>query len=95
VLRVAVITDEKQVSQGLANDFRSAFERAGGTIVSFEIVPEGDTAYAPYAVRAAAADPELLFFGGEYDHAALVKQAAVAAGLTVPLMGGDGIQADE
>jgi branched-chain amino acid transport system substrate-binding protein len=38
--------------------------------------------------------PRLLFFGGEYDHAALLKQAAVAAGLTVPLMGGDGVQAD-
>ena len=39
--------------------------------------------------------PDLLFFGGEYDHAVLLKQAAVDEGLTVPLMGGDGIQADE
>jgi branched-chain amino acid transport system substrate-binding protein len=92
---VAVVTDEKQVSQGLANDFRSAFIAAGGFVLSFEVVPEGDTNYAPYAQRAAATDPELLFFGGEYDHAALLKQAAVAAGLAVPLMGGDGIQADE
>jgi branched-chain amino acid transport system substrate-binding protein len=92
---VAVVSDEKQVSQGLANDFRSAFLAAGGSVLSFEVVPDVDTDYAPYAVRAAAADPELLFFGGGYDHAALLKQAAVAAGLVVPLMGGDGIQADE
>jgi len=92
---VAVISDAKQVSQGLANDFRDAFVAAGGTIVSFEVVPDGDTDYAPYAQRAAAAAPQLLFFGGEYDHAALLKQAAVTAGLAVPLMGGDGIQADE
>ena len=95
IASVAVVTDEKQVSQGLANDFRAAFVAAGGAILSFEVVPEGDTNYEPYAQRAAATHPELLFFGGEYDHAALLKQAAVAAGLTVPLMGGDGIQADE
>src|SRR5262249_36565830 len=86
---------EKPVSQGLANDFRTAFNTAGGTVVSFEVVPDGDTNYAPYAQRAAATNPELLFFGGEYDHAVLLKQAAVAAGLSVPLVGGDGIQADE
>lgn len=93
--RAAVVADAKQVSQGLANDFRAAFEAAGGDVVSFEIVPEGDTDYAPFAQRAAAAEPELLFFGGEYDHAALLKTAAVGAGLAVPLMGGDGIQADD
>ncbi len=92
---VAVVTDEKQVSQGLANDFRTAFVAAGGSVLSFEVVPQGDTNYTPYAERAAAAHPELLFFGGEYDHAALLKQAALTAGLAVPLMGGDGIQADE
>lgn len=91
----AVITDAKPVSQGLANDFRSGFEAFGGIIASFEIVPEGDTNYMPFAISAAATNPDLLFFGGEYDHAALLKQAAVAAGLDVPLMGGDGIQADE
>jgi branched-chain amino acid transport system substrate-binding protein len=92
---VAVVADEKPVSQGLANNFRAAFVAGGGSVLSFEVVPEGDTTYAPFAQRAAATDPRLLFFGGEYDHAALLKQAAVAAGLVVPLMGGDGIQADE
>lgn len=92
---VAVVSDEKPVSQGLANDYRAAFVASGGSVVSFEVVPEGDTDYAPYAQRAAATGPQLLFFAGEYDHAALLKRAAVAAGLAVPLMGGDGIQADE
>jgi branched-chain amino acid transport system substrate-binding protein len=92
---VAVVTDEKPVSQGLANDFRAAFVAAGGSVGSFEVVPEGDTNYAPFAQRAAATNPDLLFFGGEYDHAALLKQAALASGLAVPLMGGDGVQADE
>lgn len=92
---VAIVADEKPVSQGLANDFRTAFVAGGGSVRSFEVVPGGDTNYVPYAQRAAQTDPELLFFGGEYDHAALLKQAAVAAGLVVPLMGGDGIQAEE
>jgi branched-chain amino acid transport system substrate-binding protein len=92
---IAVIADEKPVSLGLANDIRDAVLAMGGDIVSFEIVPEGDTNYTAYAQRAATFDPDLLFFGGEYDHAALLKEAALAADLTAPLMGGDGIQADE
>ncbi|MDX2165890.1 MAG: branched-chain amino acid ABC transporter substrate-binding protein [Deltaproteobacteria bacterium] len=91
---VAIVADAKPVSQGLAEDFRDAYRGASGPIASYEIVPDGDTDYAPYAVRAAAARPGLLFFGGEYDHAALLKRAAVDAGLTVALMGGDGVQAD-
>lgn len=92
---VAVVTDEKPVSQGLANDFRAEWLAIGGEVVSFEVVPEGDTNYAPYAERAAMNDPDVLFFGGEYDHAALLKEAAVAHELSIPLLGGDGIQADE
>lgn len=91
--RVAIITDEKPVSKGLADDFSAKFTENGGTVDTYEVVPKGDTDYAAYAERAAAGNPDLLFFGGEYDNAALVKKAAVAAGLTVPLMGGDGIQA--
>ena len=94
ITTAAVVADEKPVSQGLANDFRTAFVAAGGSILSFEVVPDGETNYASYAQRAADTHPALLFFGGEYDHAALLKQAALVAGLTVPLMGGDGIQAD-
>ena len=90
----AVVADAKPVSQGLATDFRTVFVAGDGSVPSFEIVPDGDTDYAPFAQHAAAVGPKLLFFGGEYDHAALLKQAAVAAGLTVPLMGGDGVQAD-
>ena len=56
-----------------------AFLAAGGSVLSFAVVPDGDANYAPYAQAAAATDPQLLFFGGEYDHAALLKQAAVAA----------------
>lgn len=91
----AVVTDEKPVSRGLANDFRDAYVAAGGTILSFEVVPEGDVDYTPFAGRAAATDPDLLFFGGEYDHAALLKEAAIDAGLAAALMGGDGVQADD
>ena len=55
----SLIADAKPVSQGLANDFRDAFAAAGGTIASFEVVPDGDTDYVPFAQRAAAAQPAL------------------------------------
>ena len=37
---LSTIADEKPVSQGLANDFREAYESLGGDVLSFEIVPE-------------------------------------------------------
>ena len=38
-----------------------------------------------------AADPEAVYYGGEYPQAGPLSQQAKAAGLNVPLMGGDGI----
>ena len=48
----------KPVSLGLANDFRAAFSPPAAPSLSFEVVPDGDTDYAPYAQRAAATPPD-------------------------------------
>jgi branched-chain amino acid transport system substrate-binding protein len=41
--------------------------------------------------RVKAANPEAVFYGGEYPQAGPLSQQMKAAGLNVPLMGGDGI----
>jgi len=91
----AVVSVNQAVSVGLSAHFMADFEAGGGTITSHQVVPLDTTDFTAYATLAAAGNPDVLFFGGEYLQAAALKQAAVAAGITGPLMGGDGIQANE
>lgn len=93
--RVAVVTESKSVSQGLANHFSQEFTNLGGTIVTTEVVPDGTTDYSAILARVAATNPQLLFYGGEYQTAAMVKLQALQSGILVPLMGGDGIKDDD
>jgi branched-chain amino acid transport system substrate-binding protein len=88
----AVVSETKAVSKGLADVFASAFTANGGTVTVTHGVPDGATDFADFI--AAAGDPDVIFFGGEYPVAATLATQVTAAGLTVPVMGGDGIKDD-
>ena len=85
------MSETKAVSQGLADAFADAFVKGGGTVTVQQTVPDGATTFADFLAAVAAAPPGLVFFGGEYQVAAALRTAATEAGVTVPLMGGDGI----
>jgi branched-chain amino acid transport system substrate-binding protein len=86
---VAIVSETKAVSKGLADVFATAYQAAGGTIIVREVVPDGATAFGGFAKMSAGAD--LIFFGGEYPVAARLRTQANPA---VPIMGGDGIKDD-
>lgn len=90
--RAAVVTESKSVSQGLANAFSQEFVRLGGTVTTTQVVPEGTSDYVPFLTAAQATNPDLLFYGGEYQTAIPVRTQARGIGLDVPLMGGDGVK---
>jgi branched-chain amino acid transport system substrate-binding protein len=92
--RAAVISETKPVSKGLADVFAEEFAAAGGEGVHRAVVPDGTTDFADVVATAAPMQPDLVFFGGEYEVAAALRTAASAAGLDAPLMGGDGIKDD-
>jgi branched-chain amino acid transport system substrate-binding protein len=89
----AIVSETKAVSKGLADAFATAFTAAGGTVSVQQTVPDGagTTDFNDFLPAAAAASPDLVFFGGEYQVGATLRTAATAAGITAPLMGGDGI----
>jgi branched-chain amino acid transport system substrate-binding protein len=87
----AVVSETKAVSKGLADAFAATFTAGGGTVSVQQTVPDGATTFDDFLPAAAAASPSLVFFGGEYQVGANLRAAATAAGITVPLMGGDGI----
>ena len=89
----AVVSETKAVSKGLADQFTAAFNAAGGTTVVQKTVPDTATAaqFADFVTAAAQAAPDVVFFGGEYNVAATLRTAATQAGITAPVMGGDGM----
>ncbi len=87
----AVVSETKAVSKGLADAFATAFTAAGGTVSVQQTVPDGATTFTDFLTATAPASPDLLFFGGEYNVGATLRSAATGAGISVPLMGGDGI----
>jgi branched-chain amino acid transport system substrate-binding protein len=89
---VAVVSETKSVSKGLADRFSAEFEDKGGQVVYTKTVPDGTTDFTTVASEIAPLNPSLIFFGGEYEVAAALSNATAA--VSAPLMGGDGIKDD-
>jgi branched-chain amino acid transport system substrate-binding protein len=58
-----------------------------------KLVPDGATAeqFADFVTAAAQTNPDVVFFGGEYNVGATMRNATFAAGIRAPVMGGDGM----
>src|SRR5262249_10882674 len=89
---VAIVSETKPVSRGLADDFSRSFTRAGGTVVYDKTVSDGTTDFSEVVRAITPLAPDLVFFGGEYKIAAALRSAA--SKVDAPLMGGDGIKDD-
>jgi branched-chain amino acid transport system substrate-binding protein len=89
---VAIIHDKKAYGQGLADSFKSRFEKNGGKIVATETINPGDKDFSAVLSKIKPLNPDLIFYGGEYPEASLISnQAKGPQAMRVPLMGGDGI----
>jgi len=88
---VATVHDKKTYGQGLVQYFTEAFKKGGGTIVAAETINPDESNYAPVVSKIAPSKPQAVYYGGEYPQAGPLSQQMKAAGLNVPLMGGDGI----
>lgn len=91
---IAIVSETKAVSKGLADAFATAFADEGGTVTIQDIVPDGATDFATFLDAALVDDPDAIFFGGEYPVAAALRDQATEAGFTGPVVGGDGIKDD-
>lgn len=91
---VAVVSETKAVSKGLADAFATAFNAEGGKVTVKRVVPDGTTDFTGFLDAALPRDPDAVFFGGEYKVAAALRDQATTAGFSGPLVGGDGIKDD-
>jgi branched-chain amino acid transport system substrate-binding protein len=88
---IAVIDDGKTYGANLAEQFAQRATQNGATIVAREKVGERDTDFSGVITRIRALNPDAVYYGGEYPVAGPLSAQLAAAGLNVPLMGGDGI----
>jgi branched-chain amino acid transport system substrate-binding protein len=90
--RIAVIDDGKTYGVGLADHFVDEAKRLGANVVARERVGEKDTDFSGVIAKIRPQRPDAVYYGGEYPVAGPLSQQLAAAGLNVPLMGGDGIE---
>jgi branched-chain amino acid transport system substrate-binding protein len=91
IKKVATIHDKLTYGQGLVAAFSEAFKAGGGTITAAETINPDDKDYSAVISKVKPTGPDAIYYGGQYPQAGPLSKQAKAAGLNVPLMGGDGI----
>jgi branched-chain amino acid transport system substrate-binding protein len=91
IKKVATIHDKKAYGQGLVGTFTDEFKKLGGQVVAAETINPDDSNYQAVISAVKPSAPQAIYYGGEYPQAGPLSQQMKAAGLNVPLMGGDGI----
>ncbi|MEV6607113.1 branched-chain amino acid ABC transporter substrate-binding protein [Kutzneria sp. NPDC051319] len=89
--KIAIVTDGKTYGKGLAEEFTKRATKDGATIVDTEQVGEKDSDFSGVLAKVKRAKPDAIYYGGEYPVAGPLSKQAQDLGLTVALMGGDGI----
>jgi branched-chain amino acid transport system substrate-binding protein len=89
--KVATVSDQKTYGAGLVAAFTAEFKKLGGTIVTAQTVNPDDKKFPGVISKVAQSKPQAVYYGGEFPQAGPLSNQMKAAGLNVPLMGGDGI----
>ncbi len=89
--KVAILRDVRNnYSVGLADVFKENFTKMGGTITRDESFSAGDVDFRAQLTNIKQTSPDGIFVPGYYTDVGLVARQAKEAGITVPLLGGDG-----
>ncbi|MFD9304077.1 ABC transporter substrate-binding protein [Streptomyces sp. NPDC060048] len=89
--KLYVVDDASAHGTALTSGFTAEFTKLGGTVVGTEQVDPAERAFAGLAERVRSSGADAVYFGGYYDTAAPISQQLKEAGVSAPLMGGDGI----
>ena len=77
-------------AKGLAENFASTFEAAGGSIVGEEGYVSGDTDFNAILTKVKSMDCDVVYLPGYYSEVGLIIKQARDLGIEAPFMGGDG-----
>ena len=95
IKEVATVHDKKTYGQGLVDAFSKEYTKLGGKIVAAETINPDDDKYDAVISKIKPSNPKAVYYGGEFPQGGPFSQQMKAAGLNVPLMGGDGMYSGE
>jgi branched-chain amino acid transport system substrate-binding protein len=94
--RAAIMVDRKNdYSTGLEKFIGQTFTRLGGQIVVTQSYQEGDQDFNAQLTSIKGSNPEVIFVPGYYNDVGLIAKQARDKGMNVPLLGGDGWDAEQ
>jgi branched-chain amino acid transport system substrate-binding protein len=89
--RAAVLYDNgNDYSVGLKDNFITAFQKAGGTVVANESYITGDVDFNAQLTKIKAANPDVVYLPDYYSTVALIAKQLRAQGINTPIVGADG-----
>ncbi|WP_185911078.1 bifunctional serine/threonine-protein kinase/ABC transporter substrate-binding protein [Streptomyces sp. WAC07149] len=89
--KLYVVDDSGAYGAGLASGFTDEFRKLGGSVVGADHVDPAQSGFSALASKIRASGAEAVYFGGYHTTAAPLSRQLKEAGVTVPLVGGDGI----
>ncbi|MEU6536143.1 branched-chain amino acid ABC transporter substrate-binding protein [Streptomyces sp. NPDC047000] len=93
--KVFVIDDKKTYGAGLAATFTAEFKKLGGKVAGTEHINPDTKDFSAVATKVKNSGADVVYYGGEYPQAGPLSKQIKAAGAKIPLVGGDGIYADD
>lgn len=90
VEKVAVLYQQDDYGQGVAEAFSTAFEEAGGEVSSSQAYQLGAVDFGTIVNTALADEPDAIFIGGFYTEAAKIATQLRSSGSELPIFGTDG-----
>ena len=90
-----IVDDATPYGEGLAAEFRKAFEAAGGKTLGEEKTTDKDTDFNALVTKIKGLNPEVVYYGGIYNAGALFAKQLKEGGVTVPFFSGDGVYAQD
>lgn len=89
--KVSILYDNSNdYSVGLAEFFKEAFTKMGGTIAGELTFKATDSDFRSQLTTIRGQNPQVVFIPGYYDKMGLIARQAREQGITVPMLGGDG-----
>lgn len=89
--KIFIIQDKTAYGSGLAEAFKKGAEDLGAQVVGFEGITVGEKDFNGVLNQVLAKKPDLVYFGGLYTEGGQLIKQARDKGITVPIMGGDGL----
>jgi len=93
--KIAVVHDKTTYGKGLADEMKKAINAGGMKEVLYEGINTGEKDYSALVSKIKQSGADLVYFGGLYTEGGLIVRQMRDQGVKAPLMGGDGITADE